>query len=107
MSSTICSAIRERKRLRFYYNGMLREVEPYCLGITRAGNAVLRAIQVAGATSAGRGDHPGAGLGFGKLWHVSKLERLEVTSDSFAADDPHYNPNDSAMARIHCRVERR
>ena len=33
---------------------------------------------------------------------------LEVrrTGDAFVPDDPNYNPNDTAMTTIHCRVRR-
>ena len=56
---------------------------------------MLRAIQVAG--TAGE-------LGLGKLWSVEEMSQVHITDTPFAADDPNYNPNDSAMVQIHCRV---
>jgi hypothetical protein len=47
-----------------------------------------------------------AGGSFGKLWTVAKMQNLQVTTQHFTPDDPDYNPDDSAMAEIHCRVQR-
>ena len=94
----ICAAIHTRLRLEFEYNGSLRLVEPYCHGTTRNGEA-LRAVQRPRAHEPG-----GPGFGFGKLWMVARMRRVRVTSEPFAADDPAYNPNDSAMLQIHCRI---
>lgn len=94
----ICAAIHARLRLEFEYNGSLRLVEPYCHGFTRNGEA-LRAVQRPRAHESG-----GAGFGFGKLWMVARMRSVRVTGEHFTADDPAYNPNDSAMLRIHCRI---
>jgi hypothetical protein len=45
------------------------------------------------------------GRGFGKLWTVAKMENLRVAVETFDADDPDYNPDDTAMSEIHCRVK--
>jgi hypothetical protein len=89
----ICQAIRARRRLSFEYDGLLRIVEPYCHGRSSKGSELLRAVEVKGARN----------TGFGKLWTVSKLLQIEL-GDAFDANDPNYNPDDSAMAFIHCRV---
>jgi hypothetical protein len=96
-SALICESLRERKRLSFTYGGRERVVEPYCHGFTAKGEERLRAIQVGGASGSG-------GFGFGKLWDVTKMTNVRVTEQTFEPDDPDYNPNDSALARIHCRV---
>lgn len=93
----ICEAIRRRHLLQFDYHGLQRIVAPYCHGISTRGVAVLRAVQVRGASSSG-------GFGFGKLWALADIERPLVLDESFAPDDPHYNPDDSAMSSIHCRI---
>jgi hypothetical protein len=95
----ICEAIRRRVLLEFRYNDRLRVVAPYCHGVSTRGSDVLRAVQVRGESSSGSG-----GLGFGKLWTVADMVGLRVLDESFTPDDPRYNPNDSAMTRIHCRV---
>lgn len=98
MRDVICAAIRDCVLLEFDYDGLHRVVAPYCHGFTRKGEA-LRAIQV-------RGDSRSRGLGFGKLWTVEKMLDIRRTAVSFVPDDPHYNPRDSAMTRIHCNVRR-
>ncbi|HEX3773213.1 MAG TPA: hypothetical protein VHV51_02055 [Polyangiaceae bacterium] len=95
-TSAICAAIRARVLLEFEYEGLRRVVAPYCHGETRSGEA-LRAIQVAGESRS-------RGFGFGKLWIVERMRGLQATSQSFAPDDPSYNPNDNAMISIHCRI---
>jgi hypothetical protein len=93
---TICAAIRDCELLEFDYDGLHRVVAPYCHGFTSE-NEVLRAIQV-------RGESRSRGMGFGKLWRVDKMLNVRGTGDAFVPDDQHYNPNDSAMTRIHCGV---
>ena len=95
--SIICQAIRTRSILRFEYHGQERVVAPYCHGIGSRGVELLRAIQVAGSSSSG-------GFGFGKLWRVSEISKLQMLDQRFVADDPDYNPDDSAMSVVHCRV---
>lgn len=94
----ICRAIRERRLLTFDYDGRERVVAPYCYGISTKDADMLRAIQVRGASNAG-------GLGFGKLWTVSKMIDLRVVDETFKPNDPNYNPDDSAMKRVICRIE--
>lgn len=96
-SGTICEAIRRRALLRFSYHGLPRIVAPYCHGISRRDNEVLRAVQVRGESSSG-------GLGFGKLWTVSDMVALHVLEETFTPNDPAYNPNDSGMKEVHCHV---
>jgi hypothetical protein len=79
----ICEAIAGHRLLVFEYNGVRRVVQPYCHGFTRTGAETLRAVEV-------------------KLWTVSKIQNLHLTTEPFAPDDPDYNPNDSAMEQIHC-----
>ncbi len=99
LNFTICNAIRTRRLLTFAYGGRQRVVAPYCYGITSTGAETLRAIQVGG-------DSPSSsrGAAFGKLWTVAKMEGLTLTSQSFEPSDPNYNPHDTALIQIHCRV---
>jgi hypothetical protein len=94
----ICRAIRERRLLMFDYNDKPRVVAPYCYGISTRNSELLRAIQVRGASSSGK-------LGLGKLWSLDQMTGVHVSDETFVADDPNYNPNDSAMTRILCRIE--
>lgn len=94
----VCEAIRAQRILEFDYGGTHRVVQPYCHGFTSKGAESLRAVQV-------NADSRGGGRRFGKLWTIAKVQNLRVAAQTFDADDPDYNPNDTAMAKIHCRVE--
>lgn len=98
MPDVICAAIGNCELLEFDYDARHRVVAPYCHGFTARGE-VLRAIQVGG-------DGHSAGTSFGKLWSVEKMRNLRRTAQTFTPNDPHYNPNDSAMKSIHCNVRR-
>jgi hypothetical protein len=93
----LCEAIRKRALLEFRYRGRLRVVAPYCCGMSTRGADVLRAIQVRGESASG-------GMGFGKLWFVSDIETPRILNEAFVPDDPDYNPHDSAMSHIYCRI---
>jgi hypothetical protein len=95
--TVLCQAIGSRTLLTFDYNGKPRIVAPYCYGVTAKNVEVLRAIQVGGESQSG-------GYGFGKLWHVAKMQNIRNTTEPFVATDPDYNPDDHVMARIHCRI---
>src|SRR5262249_28947710 len=96
-ASAICEAIRRRALLEFEYDGLARLVAPYCHGTSARGIEILRAVQVGGESRSGK-------LGFGKLWSVSKIVDARVSDVAFVPRDPDYNPDDSAMEEIHCRV---
>ncbi len=96
-AALICEAIRTRSLLAFDYRGLRRVAAPYCHGISTTGNEVMRAVQLGGASKSG-------GIGVGKLWLVSELVGARILPETFVPDDPHYNPADRAMTRIHCHV---
>jgi hypothetical protein len=96
-TNIFCEAIRKRALLEFRYQDRLRIVAPYCFGVSTRGVEVLRAIQLRGSSASG-------GLGFGKLWDVSKMTSLRTLDETFVPDDPNYNPNDSGMREIYCRI---
>ena len=98
-SDAIRSAIENRRRLEFAYDGRRRVVEPYLFGFTRKGVPTLRALQVAGESRSGT-------FGQGKLWTAALMSGLRVSDESFVPDDPDYNPDDRAFERIVCRIER-
>jgi hypothetical protein len=94
----VCEAIGAQRILEFDYDGHHRVVQPYCHGFSSKGAESLRAVQV-------NADSRSGGRGFGKLWTVAKMQNLRVTAETFAADDPDYNPHDTALPEIHCRVK--
>jgi hypothetical protein len=93
----LCEAIATKKLLAFTYEGHARVVAPYCHGFTRAGDEVLRAVQLRGSSRSGH-------FAGGKLWTISKMRLVRTLEEGFVPDDPDYEPDDSAMARVHCRV---
>jgi len=97
MNAMICSAIRSRQVLRFSYDGGWRTVEPFCHGISTAGNEVLRGYQTGGYSESG---NP---VGW-KLFQVSKIASPTPTGQTFSGARPGYNPNDAAMTSVHCHV---
>ena len=100
----ICKAISERRLVQFGYHGKLRIVAPYCHGTSTRGKDVLRGIQLRGESSSGPVGGKGMGKPMGKLWALADMTGLRVLDETFEPDDPNYNPNDSAMSEIHCRV---
>ena len=97
-SSIICQAIQQRRKLVFDYGGLKRVVEPYCYGISTRDAEVLRALQVGGQSNSGK-------FRIGKLWTVSQMSQVTLSEESFEPNDPNYNPDDSAMKRIICRID--
>jgi hypothetical protein len=93
----LCDAITTRKLLAFTYDGHPRVVAPYCHGFTRAGDPVLRAVQLRGTSKSGT-------FGQGKLWSLSKMRLVRTLAEGFVPNDPDYEPDDAAMAKICCRV---
>jgi hypothetical protein len=94
----ICEAIGVQRMLEFDYGGNHRVVQPYCHGFTHKGAETLRAVQVSSDSRSGR-------RGFGKLWTMAKMQNLRAAIETFAPDDPDYNPNDTALIEIQCRVK--
>ena len=97
MNKEICSAIECRSIIQFYYDGGIRYVEPYCHGVSRANNEVLRAYQIKGFSRSGQPS------GW-KLFEISKIINLQQTGDSFLSNRIGYNPNDQDFIMIHCHV---
>jgi len=97
MNNDICSAIENKLVLNLYYGGGNRKVEPFCYGVSKAGNEVLSAYQTSGYS--GSGNYNGW-----KLFLISEIRNMEVTSEKFDGNRLKYNPNDSRMTTIHCHV---
>ncbi|MHA1216658.1 MAG: hypothetical protein ACTSPX_04985 [Candidatus Thorarchaeota archaeon] len=97
MKRMICSAMEEKKILRFYYKGGIRAVEPFCCGMGKAGNELLRGYQVGGYSESG------GPVGW-SLFRLSDMSSLTITDDTFTGMRPNYNPDDSAMEAIYCSV---
>jgi hypothetical protein len=92
MNELLVAAIKQKRRLRFVYNGKVRLVEPQCYGIGTKGTELLRAHQLQG----GRQREP--------IFDVSKIANLEVLREVFDRPGPNYHRDDSAMKTIFAQL---
>lgn len=92
MNPLLVNAIKQKRRLRFVYNGKSRLVEPQCYGIGARGTQLLRGHQLQG----GEQREP--------LFDVSRIADLEVLPDVFDRPGPNYKRGDSAMKTIFAQL---
>ena len=97
MNQLICIGIASKKYLIFSYDGGKRTVEPYCYGITKKGNEILRAYQIGGYSKSGNPFQ-------WKLFSTSKISNLKISDDGFDKIRAKYNPNDKVMVKIYCKI---
>ena len=97
MNSTICQAIGTRAVIEFSYGGGHRVVEPHTHGISTAGNEVLRGYQISGYSSSQSSP-------FWRLFDVSRITGLTVTTGTFPTNRPDFDPDDDGMTQVHCHV---
>lgn len=93
MTKDICDLIKRRSVCRCVYKGKARVFEPHLLGIDDSGDETLSLWQLSG----------GSGVGW-RDYHVKKISQLQDTGKTFVGSRPGYNPNDSTLARIICRL---
>lgn len=101
----IVSSIKQKKRVIVYYDGDepggkgLRIIEPVCYGYSKAGNPVLRAWDLEGASHrAYLGEKP---LPSWRMFRVDKIINYKPTLENFNEVRPGYNPNgDKSMTRV-------
>jgi hypothetical protein len=92
----ICQAIADRTVLQFTYDGQIRIVEPFTLGVHKdTGNLVLSAYRVGGYTKSNN-DPPW------RLYIVADIRDLSLTDREALAYRNGYNSRDSRMSRIIC-----
>ena len=78
-------AIQNKKMLRFRYDGHERFVEPYCIGMSTAGNEIVLCYQTGGGSNSGH--VPG--------WHsmtTFKIDNLQTTQISFIPRSDYNGP---------------
>jgi len=98
--TALCSAIRSRRIIEFYYHGGYRTVEPFCLGVVISGgadNESLVCYQIGGFSELREV------VGW-KLYRASEMEDMEISNEQFSGDRPGYDPNEIDMAVIRCYV---
>ena len=102
---SIVDAIKKKQRVIVYYDGDepggkgLRIVEPVCYGYSKAGNPVLRAWDLEGASHrAYLGKKP---LPSWRLFRVDKIITFNPTTETFNEPRPNYNQaGDKSMTRV-------
>ena len=100
MNVVICDAIRARRLIRFVYDGYERVVEPHLYGVNTAGHEAVRGYLVRGWS--GSDASPGW-----RMYLVNRMEGLAALADSFSEPRAEYNPDDSQMERVYCKLEGR
>ena len=101
----IIDAIKNKKRIIIYYDGDepggkgLRNIEPVCLGTSKAGNKVVRAWDEEGASH--RGFTKEKPLPSWRMFRLDKIQTVQPTGENFTEMRPNFNPNgDKSMKSI-------
>jgi predicted DNA-binding transcriptional regulator YafY len=101
----VSDAIKNKRVCVINYNGDepggkgLRVIEPVAFGLSKKGNAVLRAWDREGAShTAYKGEKPLPGW---RLFRLDKMDFIRPTQETFDTPKPGYNPNgDKSMERV-------
>lgn len=101
----IRQSIEKKQVCTIYYTGDepggrgLREIEPLCLGYSKANNLVLRAWDITGASHTGYlGSQPLPGW---RLFRVDRIGNYSVNPlENFTEPRPLYNPDDKGMVGL-------
>jgi predicted DNA-binding transcriptional regulator YafY len=101
----VVDCIKNKKKCVIYYDGDepggrgLRDIELVCLGVSKAGNKVVRAWDNEGSShTAYKGEQPLPGW---RLFRLDKILSLKPTGENFTEMKPGYNPNgDKSMVSV-------
>lgn len=96
MRHIIEDAIRHRRYLTFTYKGIPRVVQPTAIGVSSAGNEVLRCFQTEGAHNTDGHDW--------NLCTLTQITGLLVTAKTFEAPPPGYKRGDKGMVKIYAEL---
>jgi hypothetical protein len=91
--NNIRTAIREKRIIRFYYNGYSRTAEPHIYGM-KDGKQQILVYQTAGGSSSGR-------LPNWRRMEVSNLSNLIMTDQSFVGRRPTPSGRHSSFDEIY------
>ena len=102
---SVVNAIKQRQKVIIYYDGDepggrgLRDIEPVCLGVSKAGNKVLRGWDSEGAShTAYKGEQPLPGW---RLFRLDKILSIKPTGEVYNTSQPDYNFNgDKSMVSV-------
>lgn len=92
MKKVIIDAIARKLVLSFKYDGITRMVEPHTVGVSRAGNEVMRGYQIDGGHINPNHDWV--------LCELKKIMELEVTEKFFLVPRNGYRRGDAHMMSI-------
>ena len=98
MNTLVCDAVRTRSLLRFIYDGYERVVEPHLYGINTASHEALSAWLVGGWSKS----EPEAGW---RTYLVREMHDVQVLAERFTGTRPGYEPEDSRMRQVFCRLD--
>jgi hypothetical protein len=96
MINTLIQAINDQAEISFTYSGLARVAQPCAVGVSTAGNEVLRCLQTAGGH-----------ITPNHVWDlctVSKISNLQLTGNTFNTAPPGYKNGDKAMQRIYAQL---
>ena len=92
---SVMDAIKQKQKVVVYYDGDepggkgLREIEPVCLGVSKAGNKVVRAWDEEGASHRGYlGTRPMPGW---RLFKLDKILSYKPSGENFNTPRPNFN----------------
>jgi predicted DNA-binding transcriptional regulator YafY len=97
-------SIKQKNVITINYDGDeygkgYRDVEPVCLGVSKAGNMVLRAWERQGSSHSNRVE--GNPIPGWRLFRLDKILTYLPQGDNFIEVRPNYNPNgDRSMTRV-------
>lgn len=91
MGNELCTAIQQKKTVKFNYNGGAVIVEPFCFGTGADGKEALKGYLLAGGE---------AGW---KIFDAAKIADVKMTNVTFGLTRADYKPNDG-MKSIQCQV---
>ncbi|QUM82028.1 hypothetical protein HWV01_17950 [Moritella sp. 5] len=96
MIESIIRAINNNEEISFVYSGLPRVAQPCAVGISRAGNEILRCFQT-------EGGHITPGHEW-DLCTVAKISNLELTGKQFQVIPHGYKQGDRGMRRIYAQL---
>ena len=96
-SGTACEALKKGVCLELRYSGFSRIVEVHAVGISTAGNTVMRVWQVRG------GSVHNEPVGW-KMMKLDEAASVALTDEKSQAPRPGYKPGDKGMQRIVCEL---
>jgi hypothetical protein len=92
LMTSLCDALKQKRRVHFYYDKKERVGEPQCCGLSKKGKEAVRMHLVKG------GSRPE------QLFTVSEIESMKVLDEHFTKPGPNYKREDSAMQIIYCQL---